>query len=125
MTAKSQMTIETERLNEALELAEKELGARDFSVPASVPLRGGGTLWFRKQGSIGWILVYQRQGTDDFQPLMSASRHVRVATAFALSELYEALRFAQASHLSEVIEATMTARAFVVVGLPPIEPENR
>lgn len=101
----------TDQLTEVLRDAEDALDSLSLGVTAHVPLGPEHVLLWQKQGS-SWALVVGT-GNGEQQPLLSASRRLRILAVDSLAALHTALLVEHARQDQEVIEATARARSFV------------
>lgn len=87
--AAGELQRETDRLNAALEIAERKLQHLELGVTAHVTLPSNITLHFRKAND-GWGL-FVCHGTDEFTHMLHVSRRTRAEIGLALPRLLVAL----------------------------------
>ena len=100
----------TDELNEVLRDAEDRLAALNLGVAAEIALSDCVHLRFGKHGA-GWALLCIRG--DQTDPIVSASRRVRVEAAQALPRLRAALLETATTQEAAVRFAVLEARKFL------------
>lgn len=107
---REQLEVATERMNVALDAAEKKLGALGLGVAAFVEIQGG-QLHFRKVER-GWALVVFVGDSQDAQPVRTLARYKRIEVISKFDDLANALREEAARKIEQITAAAVAAERF-------------